>query len=397
MPGPSARSVRPAPPETVGARLQRSAMAPGTRRVHRRAPDVRGARDARRRRGLCITSTAQRSARSSRSRLDEPRRSMRSPSPRDHVSPGRRLGGRPRAGASRPRRGAREASAGVRVGRCSAKTLRARAGSHADLIGVVARDDDRRRARALASSSLALEHVALATPGPGPRARVRFELDRSRGVGRLPRRSLPASIVRATDGPEIPSSIWVKQYAPAADLRRHGICHASQESPCSCGVGICARAPAMSCVFGCPVGRDGDQRVVSTSTLAEVGPARWLVASVDTVPRRVQVGHAPCRQRPQYQCLVALRLWRLFDYAGGGGLTRSDLKLFDGTPNFERVLGDISTAIVSNMRRRDGPFAGAGPSRHANGFRGTRSGRRTSAPMGGGRPDASRGQHTPTC
>jgi hypothetical protein len=35
----------------------------------------------------------------------------------------------------------------------------------------------------------------------------------------------------------------------------------------------------------------------------------------------------------------------LFDHVSGGGLTASDLKLFDGTPNFERALGDLSTAI----------------------------------------------------
>jgi Domain of unknown function (DUF4917) len=35
----------------------------------------------------------------------------------------------------------------------------------------------------------------------------------------------------------------------------------------------------------------------------------------------------------------------LFDYARGGGLTAADLALFDGTPNFERVLADLNTAI----------------------------------------------------
>lgn len=131
MPGPSARSVRPAPPETVGARLQRSPMAPGTRRVHRRAPAVRapgmhGAgedRPSRRRQGP---------ARSSRSRLDEPRRSMRSPSPRDHVSPGHRLGGRPRGrgGVSRPRRGASRGRAAPRSSHVRVRRLEALRRSH---------------------------------------------------------------------------------------------------------------------------------------------------------------------------------------------------------------------------------------------------------------------------
>jgi hypothetical protein len=35
----------------------------------------------------------------------------------------------------------------------------------------------------------------------------------------------------------------------------------------------------------------------------------------------------------------------LFDHARGGGLTAEDLALFDGTPNFERVLADLNTAI----------------------------------------------------
>jgi hypothetical protein len=35
----------------------------------------------------------------------------------------------------------------------------------------------------------------------------------------------------------------------------------------------------------------------------------------------------------------------LFDYAKGGGLTAEDLALFDGTPNFERVLADLNTTI----------------------------------------------------
>lgn len=35
----------------------------------------------------------------------------------------------------------------------------------------------------------------------------------------------------------------------------------------------------------------------------------------------------------------------LFDHARGGGLTREDLALFDGTPNFERVLADLNTTI----------------------------------------------------
>ncbi len=35
----------------------------------------------------------------------------------------------------------------------------------------------------------------------------------------------------------------------------------------------------------------------------------------------------------------------LFDHVRGGGLTAADLALFDSTPNFERVLGDLNTAI----------------------------------------------------
>src|SRR4051794_15070011 len=35
----------------------------------------------------------------------------------------------------------------------------------------------------------------------------------------------------------------------------------------------------------------------------------------------------------------------LFDHALGGGLTEDDLALFDSTPNFERVLADLNTAI----------------------------------------------------
>jgi hypothetical protein len=35
----------------------------------------------------------------------------------------------------------------------------------------------------------------------------------------------------------------------------------------------------------------------------------------------------------------------LFDHVSGGGLTKADLALFDGTPNFERVLADLGTAI----------------------------------------------------
>jgi hypothetical protein len=35
----------------------------------------------------------------------------------------------------------------------------------------------------------------------------------------------------------------------------------------------------------------------------------------------------------------------LFDHARGGGLTPDDLALFAGTPNFERVLGELMTAI----------------------------------------------------
>jgi hypothetical protein len=36
---------------------------------------------------------------------------------------------------------------------------------------------------------------------------------------------------------------------------------------------------------------------------------------------------------------------RLFDHVSGGGMTRGDLRLFDGNPNFEAVLGDLATAI----------------------------------------------------
>jgi hypothetical protein len=35
----------------------------------------------------------------------------------------------------------------------------------------------------------------------------------------------------------------------------------------------------------------------------------------------------------------------LFDYVRGGGLKRGDVRLFHGTPNFERVLADLNTAI----------------------------------------------------
>lgn len=37
---------------------------------------------------------------------------------------------------------------------------------------------------------------------------------------------------------------------------------------------------------------------------------------------------------------------RLFDHAKNGGLTDEDCALFDGTPNFERVLSDLSTAKI---------------------------------------------------
>lgn len=39
---------------------------------------------------------------------------------------------------------------------------------------------------------------------------------------------------------------------------------------------------------------------------------------------------------------------RLFDHAKSGGLTPLDLALFDHTPNFERVLGDLNTTIRVN-------------------------------------------------
>jgi len=48
---------------------------------------------------------------------------------------------------------------------------------------------------------------------------------------------------------------------------------------------------------------------------------------------------------------LSINVWPAFDYeslfehATGGGLTREDLGLFEGSPNFERVLGDINTAI----------------------------------------------------
>lgn len=35
----------------------------------------------------------------------------------------------------------------------------------------------------------------------------------------------------------------------------------------------------------------------------------------------------------------------LFEHVSASGLTTEDVELFDGTPNFERVLGDLSTAI----------------------------------------------------
>src|SRR5437588_11665712 len=35
----------------------------------------------------------------------------------------------------------------------------------------------------------------------------------------------------------------------------------------------------------------------------------------------------------------------LFDHVRGGGLRKSDLALFDGSPTFERVLVDLRTAI----------------------------------------------------
>src|SRR4051812_1945246 len=35
----------------------------------------------------------------------------------------------------------------------------------------------------------------------------------------------------------------------------------------------------------------------------------------------------------------------LFDHARRGGLTAEDRALFDGSPNFERVLGDLNVAI----------------------------------------------------
>jgi hypothetical protein len=48
---------------------------------------------------------------------------------------------------------------------------------------------------------------------------------------------------------------------------------------------------------------------------------------------------------------LSINLWpnfaydSLFEHARDGGLTAEDLALFDGTPNFERVLGDLNTAI----------------------------------------------------
>lgn len=53
---------------------------------------------------------------------------------------------------------------------------------------------------------------------------------------------------------------------------------------------------------------------------------------------------------------LSINLWppfayrALFDHARSGGLTADDLALFDGTPNFERVLADLNTAIrVANV------------------------------------------------
>jgi hypothetical protein len=48
----------------------------------------------------------------------------------------------------------------------------------------------------------------------------------------------------------------------------------------------------------------------------------------------------------------------LFEHAQGGGLTDDDLGLFEGTPNFERVLSDLNTAIrVADVAGVDaGPF-----------------------------------------
>lgn len=49
---------------------------------------------------------------------------------------------------------------------------------------------------------------------------------------------------------------------------------------------------------------------------------------------------------------------QLFDHVRGGGLRKSDLALFDGSPNFERVLGDLRTAIrVAHVLKVDtAPF-----------------------------------------
>ena len=39
------------------------------------------------------------------------------------------------------------------------------------------------------------------------------------------------------------------------------------------------------------------------------------------------------------------RYGKLFDHAHNAGLTADDLALFSGTPNFERILADLNTAI----------------------------------------------------
>jgi hypothetical protein len=71
---------------------------------------------------------------------------------------------------------------------------------------------------------------------------------------------------------------------------------------------------------------------------------------------------------------------KLFDHACGGAiLTAEDRNLFSGTPNFERVLGSLLTAIRVNEALPQHP---AGP-----GSRGPRSAREAEASAAGGPAD----------
>ena len=162
------------PPETGGARLQRAAMAACSRCVYRCASDVRGARlhgageDRPSRR-------PPRSARASRSLVGQPCRPLLPPPPRDHLSPGRRVGDCPR--------GRRRLS---RARRC-AETRRAASGSGRVRVAprgarrVAPAPCSRRRARAVSRPPRARPQAReLATPRPGPRARVCLELECAR-------------------------------------------------------------------------------------------------------------------------------------------------------------------------------------------------------------------------